>query len=343
MSSSQVTPEVSVVLCSYNQEEFLGQAIESVLSQSFDNFELIAIDNGSTDGSSGLIESYSDSRIRRLIFPDNTSISRRFNQGIDVAKGRFISFIYSDDYYLPNKLEIQCEAFQSLDKSYGVVYSPAMRYGQESDTMWRVPCVSSSGYVFEDLLLKYREGAIDMISPMIIREALIRNKFREEVFAEGEAILYRLARYYKFKYIDRPVAVQRDHHSNAGKALVRNIEMTMKVMDLLEAEPDFSSKELHALNSFRSIVLCASAWQAVRLGGDPKWARQCIRQASKLKRSSIFQIKIPVAIILSAMPSIVRNRINLIVERVKPSNDISILVADYGGGAGSYQGSCGKG
>src|SRR6476660_2284633 len=119
--AGRVTPTVSVILNCYNHEPYIGEAIESVLGQSFADFELIIIDNGSTDGSRRVIESYSDDRIRLILHDGNESISRRLNEGIAAARGEFISILYSDDIFLPHKLQRQMAILDNLPPGYGLV------------------------------------------------------------------------------------------------------------------------------------------------------------------------------------------------------------------------------
>ena len=106
-----MTPTVSVVLNCYNHAAYVGEAIESVLAQTYRNFELILIDNGSTDGSRRMMQSYTDERIRLILHDDNQSISKRLNEGVAAARGEFVSILYSDDLFLPDKLERQLAIF----------------------------------------------------------------------------------------------------------------------------------------------------------------------------------------------------------------------------------------
>ena len=97
------TPRVSVVIPSYNHAEFVGQAIESVLAQSFDDFELIITDDGSTDGSAEIIRGYTDPRIDFEAFGANRGASETVNRCIARAAGEYVALLGSDDYFLPGK------------------------------------------------------------------------------------------------------------------------------------------------------------------------------------------------------------------------------------------------
>lgn len=115
---------VSVIMPTYNSEKFLREAIESVLSQTYQNWELLIIDDNSTDNSLAIAKEYeqADPRIHVLINDKPIGIpSAPRNVGLEVAKGRFIAFLDSDDIYLPQKLECQLPLFN--DKNVSVVYA----------------------------------------------------------------------------------------------------------------------------------------------------------------------------------------------------------------------------
>ena len=98
------SPTVSVVMPAYNHERFIGDAIDSVLGQSFSDFELIIIDDGSTDTTGTIAQSYSDPRIR-YYFQENQDAFNALNRGMGLSKGTYISIINSDDVYTPNRIE----------------------------------------------------------------------------------------------------------------------------------------------------------------------------------------------------------------------------------------------
>lgn len=97
--------KVSIIMAVRNSEEFVSQAIESVLNQSYKNFEYIIIDGGSKDGSLDIIKKYS-SRIDYWVSETDSGIYDAFNKGMRLALGDYIGIINSDDVFLPNALEI---------------------------------------------------------------------------------------------------------------------------------------------------------------------------------------------------------------------------------------------
>ena len=102
-----VSPLVSVVIPSYNHGRFLGRALQSVLDQTYTNSEVIVVDNHSTDNTDEVMASFADQRITYLKIHNNGIIAASRNAGLRLAKGEWIAFLDSDDYWSGNKLE-QC-------------------------------------------------------------------------------------------------------------------------------------------------------------------------------------------------------------------------------------------
>ena len=112
-------PRVSVIMPVYNGEKYLREAIDSVLDQSFRDFELIIIDDGSKDNSSSIIQSYCDPRIKFRPNESNLGLPRTLNRGIDMADGKYIARMDQDDICLPTRLEKQV-AFMENHPEVGI-------------------------------------------------------------------------------------------------------------------------------------------------------------------------------------------------------------------------------
>jgi len=105
-------PKISVILPVYNSEKYLGEAIASILNQSFSDFELIILNDGSTDNSKNVIESFNDKRIV-LVDQSNLGLAATLNRGIMMARGELIARQDNDDVSLPDRLEKQIEFLES--------------------------------------------------------------------------------------------------------------------------------------------------------------------------------------------------------------------------------------
>jgi len=100
-------PKVTVLMPVHNGERYLREAVDSILKQSFTDFEFLIIDDGSTDGSKAIVKSYEDPRIRLIANPENRGTVHVLNQGISEAKGTYIARMDADDISLPTRLEKQ--------------------------------------------------------------------------------------------------------------------------------------------------------------------------------------------------------------------------------------------
>lgn len=105
-------PLVSVIIPTYNQAQFLGECLDSLLAQTHARWEAIVINNYSTDDTLSVVGRYADERIRLINFKNNGIIAAARNQGLHVARGEYIAFLDSDDLWLPEKLESQCRAMR---------------------------------------------------------------------------------------------------------------------------------------------------------------------------------------------------------------------------------------
>ena len=108
-------PKISVLMPVYNGEQFLDKSINSILNQTFNNFEYIIINDGSTDDSLKIIESYEDSRIKIINFSKNMGISAALNNGLNVAKGDYIARQDQDDISHPERFMLQVEYLKNND------------------------------------------------------------------------------------------------------------------------------------------------------------------------------------------------------------------------------------
>lgn len=122
-------PEVSVIMAAYNSQDTIAEAVGSVLAQSFRDFELIVIDDGSTDDTMGIVGSYKDGRIRCLSNPRNCGLPASLNRGISCARGKYMARMDADDIMLPDRLKAQAE-FLSEHHDVSIVGSDYVIFGR---------------------------------------------------------------------------------------------------------------------------------------------------------------------------------------------------------------------
>jgi glycosyltransferase involved in cell wall biosynthesis len=114
--------KVTILMPVYNSEKFLREAIDSILNQSFKNFEFIIIDDGSTDSSKEIIETYKDPRIKYFNNKENMGVARTLNRGIRLAKGEYIARMDADDISHSDRLRLQVK-FLDQHPNYSLIAS----------------------------------------------------------------------------------------------------------------------------------------------------------------------------------------------------------------------------
>lgn len=144
-------PAVSIVLPTFNRASLLPRAISSILAQTFSNFELIIVDDGSTDNTAEVVKEFTDPRIIFIPLGKNYGGSYARNQGIKAACAEFVAFLDSDDEWLPEKIELQIARLQASDDPYAtVVYCLGYECTEERK---KIPnLVLHEGDVFDHLL-----------------------------------------------------------------------------------------------------------------------------------------------------------------------------------------------
>ena len=205
---TDTSPQVTVIIPTFNRSKMLGKAIRSVLDQDFSDFELLVIDDGSTDQTPSLLKSF-EGRIK-TIRQNNKGVSAARNLGIAHASGRLIAFLDSDDYWLPGKLTAQTAFFHSNPESMICQTQEIwIRNGRRVNPKHRHE--KRSGMIFEPSL------ALCLVSPsavMIRRHLLDRvGRFDENLPAcEDYDLWLRIGHRYPIHLIDLPLVVKRGGH-----------------------------------------------------------------------------------------------------------------------------------
>ena len=161
-------PLVSILMSVYNGEKFIKEAIESVLAQTYPYWELIIVDDDSTDQTSDIIHSYDDERIRYHKIVKSSDLATVRNESINLAKGEYSAILDSDDVAFPHKLERQVD-FMKKNPQYGICGSWATCLGKEwnfkmftehdvikCSTIFQSPFIHSTVFIRTDLLKEMR-------------------------------------------------------------------------------------------------------------------------------------------------------------------------------------------
>jgi len=214
---------VSVILSSYNYGEYISESIESVLNQSFKDFELIIVDDHSTDNSGEVIQEYifGDKRIRAFFHKENRGQSNALNDGLAEAKGKFVAFVDADDVWKSSKLERQLEVLKENEDlivwSEGEIIDGKGRptgekFSRKMADPSRLHPPQKSGDIFEELLY----GNFINFSSLILKRENVRDvKFDEHLkYLNDYKFEIDLAKRYKYYFIPEPLAKYRIHEKS---------------------------------------------------------------------------------------------------------------------------------
>ena len=127
-------PKVSVIIPTFNRQGLLGRAMGSVLDQGYEDFELIVVDDASTDRTRQTVEGFADGRVRYLRHDTNKGATTARNTGIRASRGQYIAFQDSDDEWLAGKLEKQMRLFEEAGDTVGAVYCAFLRIENGKET-----------------------------------------------------------------------------------------------------------------------------------------------------------------------------------------------------------------
>ncbi len=200
-------PIVSVIIPTYNRAKWLEKSIKSVLNQTYQDFELIVVDDGSTDNTKKVVESFKDERIRFFqqtkAFPiKSQGAAAARNIGIKKAKGRLIAFNDDDDLWRKRKLEKQVSAFKRTGKKTGVIYTRIVRYrGKEKFFLPYEEVTKKEGNVHRNLFLE--DWVVAMSSALVKKECFQKVGLFDERFPRYQdlELWLRISKDYYFKYL----------------------------------------------------------------------------------------------------------------------------------------------
>jgi glycosyltransferase involved in cell wall biosynthesis len=219
-------PVVSVVIPIYNGGKYIASTLESILSQSYSPFEIIVIDDGSTDDGPGKVSEYVEKyphQIRMLRHPDggNHWITASRNLGIRNARGTHIAFVDSDDLWLPQKLECQMEMFSRYPDA-GLVYARTSFIDGTGSVLPAEGKYTAAGkgtpgpprYIFGELI---KENFIPTLTAIVRKDCLERVglfNVQSRYQFEDWIVFSKIAYFYKIGYVHEVVAGYRFHDGN---------------------------------------------------------------------------------------------------------------------------------
>ena len=279
-------PAVSVVIATYNRANYLAETIDSVLSQSFQKFELIVVDDGSTDETRRVVAPYG-SRVR-YFYQENRGPSAARNLGARNASASWISIQDSDDLCLPNHLET-LYGYANKHPESGMVFANGSYLGGPAhDRETIIPAAKSRRLAEQGVRLE------DLFDKSIVRlqAALISKRCYDDVGGHDESLrismdldlTFRLISRYPVAYLDEVVFSYRRHSGNiSGNQELRLLENIRVIEKLLgqngEAEELLGKRRVAARLAYRYYRLAKGRWKT----GERDKSREALREAIRLR------------------------------------------------------------
>lgn len=218
--------KVSIILPTYNRRRCIGRAVKSVLNQTYSDFELIIVDDGSTDGTESLISDLQEPRIRYVYNEKNVGTAEARNVGIRIANGEYIAFQDSDTVWVEDKLEKQVTYMDSLDEKVGMVYAPYKRIYQDYAIVYPsldVPISEKSG----NILCSLMEHPLVDTPTMLIRKKVLEEiggfDARMKALVDYELSI-RIAQKYDVNIVDEVLLLSYNEADSISNNHERHIE-----------------------------------------------------------------------------------------------------------------------
>jgi tetratricopeptide (TPR) repeat protein/glycosyltransferase involved in cell wall biosynthesis len=246
MDGPRKRPTFSVLMASYNHERFVGRAIETVLGQTFEDLELLIVDDASTDGSVEIIKSYMarDPRIKARFHEVNMGISRTMNDAQSMATGEYLALFASDDEFMSDKLEKQLAVLEKEPDA--VVWADAVVIDDNGELLERtyierfeefflsksslpeVKARKKEGFILNDLLKELHIVGQSMTTRL---EHMVEFGWDESIPWSNDYLLFvNLAEKYPFRFIDEPLARYRVHSTNTVRRESERVRYPEQIM-----------------------------------------------------------------------------------------------------------------
>ena len=270
-------PTISVVIPVYNGMKYLPETMESVLGQTFTDFEVIVVNDGSTDNTREWVEQIQDNRIRLINQTNQGSASAARNKGISQAKGDYIAFLDADDVWESTKLAKQLEAFK-VNPEVGLVYTWVAYINGEGKSTGRVFQHQDEGEVWEKLVQQniVECGSVAMVRRQCFTELGVFDQSLR--IAEDWDMWLRIANNYNFAVVPEALVKYRQHANSKSKNYPSMLgDFRIIVEKAFQSAP---FEKLHLRNiSYGKINFCL-AWKCLQsTSKDYQKAEYFLKQA----------------------------------------------------------------
>ncbi len=247
---TDVQPSVSVIIPFYNREHLIARAVDSVLAQTFKDFELIVIDDGSADNGPEVVRQYDDQRIK-IVSQQNAGPSSARNKGISIAKGQWIAFLDSDDKWLEDKLQKQMELLQETPSLVWVGCNYTIDHSITKERRTFINPEKIEKYLTNSRFFKSCFDAINIgagLTPgtMIVKRSVLQEvgSFRDGLnYGEEFDLWWRIAfRYPEFGFVNIPLLDYSAQVSDSLTSCTDSIEIMNTLSEIFEKNMSLAKK-----------------------------------------------------------------------------------------------------
>jgi glycosyltransferase involved in cell wall biosynthesis len=275
-------PKVSVVIPTYNRADFICDAIDSVLSQTYKDYEIIVVDDGSTDNTREVLKKYGDQI--KYIYQENKRQGAARNNGIKHSTGEYIALLDSDDMWLPHKLEKDVACIESDDR-IGVVYSNAILLYYPSNRQKKTKIYVARGDVLIQAIKRvYIDFATCGVSPTLIRKECFDKVglFNESRYImEDYEMLVRIASKYHFGFVNEASTLYRLHQTNDSSNFDEKKISMLKTQDVIFQNEELMPRISHLRNiAYSNVYLAIGVLYCIV--GDMRTARAHLMESIRL-------------------------------------------------------------
>lgn len=210
-----MTPRVSVVIPTHNRASYLIKAINSVFAQTYTDYEIVVVDDGSADNTKGALSELIDAKKIRYVHQEASGVSVARNHGVELARGELIAFLDSDDLFLPTKLDKQVALF-SRQPELGFVHCSFAKFDDAGHALGVRDTSKFQGWVYPQMLLEW--STLMAMPCMLMRKEAFVNAggFDESMhWAEDLDLWRRIARLYPIGAVPEVLVWVRVHPASA--------------------------------------------------------------------------------------------------------------------------------
>jgi glycosyltransferase involved in cell wall biosynthesis len=259
-----MTSRVSVIIPAYNGDRYIAQAIDSILGQTYKNFEIIVVNDGSTDNTAQILQPYLDQV--RFIDQENQGVAVARNRGIQAARGELIAFLDQDDWFLPNKLAAQVTVLEE-QSSLSIVSSGWQIVDEHSSKLsaiqpwYGIPALNLENWIiWKPVFL----GAMMFRRAVLETVAGFNSEFQQT--SDVDLVLRLAAMGCEACWVQQETVCYRQHQNNASRNVLQQVRELEGVLDHFFGRSDLPEPVRKLENQSRYQSLVWSAWRLYHSG-----------------------------------------------------------------------------